>query len=358
MDSVSQFALGASIGDLVLGKRMGKKAILIGGLLGTLPDLDVLARYSDAVESFTYHRSWSHSLIILSLLSPVIALGFYRFSVHRVQSKTNTSTPGSINTDSHKISYKRWLLFVWLTLFTHALLDGFTIYGTQLFWPLNLPPVAIGSIFIIDLLYTVPLLLGLWLSYRNSAAHKHRYAAMALFISTCYLGITLISQAHARQIAMEAVARQNIKSDQIIVAPFPFSVLWRIVAMEDAAYYEGFYSLFDQSRSPAFVKFDNQRDLIDSNINVWSIDRLNWFTQGMIAATMDGDQLIINDLRMGIENSYVFRFAVAQKSDSGFTEIESRLLPMSLDIQRLKAVVNRIWDESINVQDPLNTTDH
>jgi len=79
MDSISRIALGASIGEATLGQRLGRKAMLIGGMLGTLPDLDVLVRYSDAVASYTYHRSWSHSLLLLSLVSPLIAWLLHRW---------------------------------------------------------------------------------------------------------------------------------------------------------------------------------------------------------------------------------------------------------------------------------------
>jgi len=78
LDSISQFALGAAIGEATLGSRLGRKAMVLGGLLGTLPDLDVVVHYSDAVASFTYHRSWSHSLLVLGLLSPFIALALQR----------------------------------------------------------------------------------------------------------------------------------------------------------------------------------------------------------------------------------------------------------------------------------------
>ena len=69
MDSLSQIALGAAVGYAVLGPTIGKRALLIGAATGTLPDLDVIVPYTDAVESFTYHRSWSHSIFILTLLS-------------------------------------------------------------------------------------------------------------------------------------------------------------------------------------------------------------------------------------------------------------------------------------------------
>jgi len=72
-------------------------------------------QYSDAVDSFTYHRSWSHSIFVLSAISPLVAI--------------------VINKLAPNIPYRRCLLLVWLCLFTHPILDGFTIYGTQIFWP-------------------------------------------------------------------------------------------------------------------------------------------------------------------------------------------------------------------------------
>ncbi|MBO6510809.1 MAG: metal-dependent hydrolase, partial [Roseibium sp.] len=42
MDSITQFVLGAAVSTACLGKTLGpRKAALIGGVLGTVPDLDV-----------------------------------------------------------------------------------------------------------------------------------------------------------------------------------------------------------------------------------------------------------------------------------------------------------------------------
>ncbi len=57
MDSISQIVLGASIAHITLGERLGKRALVLGAVVGTLPDLDVLVPYADAIDSFTYHRS-------------------------------------------------------------------------------------------------------------------------------------------------------------------------------------------------------------------------------------------------------------------------------------------------------------
>ena len=68
MDSLSQIVLGASVQGAILGKYQGRKAYLYGAMLGTLPDLDVLISYGDPISNMTYHRGFSHSLIVLTAI--------------------------------------------------------------------------------------------------------------------------------------------------------------------------------------------------------------------------------------------------------------------------------------------------
>ncbi|MDC0434418.1 metal-dependent hydrolase [bacterium] len=343
MDSISQFALGAAIGEATLGTRLGKKAMLIGGLLATLPDLDVLVRYADAVESYTYHRSWSHSLITLCLVSPFIAFLFHRYvpASWSLNARKTALQPESL-------TYPHWLLFVLLILVTHPILDGFTVYGTQLFWPLPVEPIAWGSVFIIDPLYTLPLIICLLIAYR-SRSRARSAALIGLLLSTAYLAITLTSQQHARMVALASLEEQNLSSAHVLVAPAPLSVLWRIVSMDGDTYYEGFYSLLDQHKSISFAPYNSHRNIIDEQIDHWPIARLDWFTDGFISASRENNQLIINDLRMGVEDSYVFRFRVGAWGDTGLQDGRSELLPMTMNIPRITTIVKRAWDEDINV---------
>ena len=74
MDSLSQIVLGAAVGAAV-APRAGRRAVVYGALFGTLPDLDTfLLAGLDPLRQFTEHRSASHSLIVLSLLAPLLAL--------------------------------------------------------------------------------------------------------------------------------------------------------------------------------------------------------------------------------------------------------------------------------------------
>jgi inner membrane protein len=72
MDSLTQAVLGASIQGALLGRWQGRRALLYGAMLGTLPDLDVIIDYGDAVADMTYHRGFSHSLLVLSILAVLL----------------------------------------------------------------------------------------------------------------------------------------------------------------------------------------------------------------------------------------------------------------------------------------------
>ena len=131
MDSITQAALGAAVGGAVLGRRLGRKAVLIGAALGTLPDLDVVLDYGDAVANYTEHRGFSHSLFVLTGLATLLALLAAPFAPAR------------------DIPLRHWWLFFMLCLTTHPLLDALTTYGTQLWWPLDVHPSAWPIVFII-----------------------------------------------------------------------------------------------------------------------------------------------------------------------------------------------------------------
>lgn len=45
MDSVTQFVLGAFVAEKVVGKEIGKKSMIYGGIIATIPDLDILLSF-------------------------------------------------------------------------------------------------------------------------------------------------------------------------------------------------------------------------------------------------------------------------------------------------------------------------
>jgi inner membrane protein len=70
MDSLTQIALGSAVTALIAPARHRRAALVAGGVLGTLPDLDVIPitlSGADAVSRITWHRGPSHSLLLLAV---------------------------------------------------------------------------------------------------------------------------------------------------------------------------------------------------------------------------------------------------------------------------------------------------
>ncbi|WP_210547364.1 metal-dependent hydrolase [Rhodoferax sp. PAMC 29310] len=297
MDSLSQLALGAAVGVATMGRRTAIwKAALWGAVAGTLPDLDVFIDHGDPVRNMVLHRAETHSLFWLTLFSlPLAAL------VARLHGQWAI--------------WQRWWLALWLALVTHPLLDTMTVYGTQLALPFSEHPFGVGSIFIIDPLYTLPLLVGAgWaLAARGRAGGLHANA-LGLLLSTAYLAWGVVAQQHVERIARESLARQGIVAEQLLVTPAPLNtLLWRVVAMSGAHYHEGFYSLLDAEPTVHFDPFDRGQSLAGELQNLDSVRRIAAFSHGFYKLEQAGTQLLISDLRMGQEPAYAFRFVVAER---------------------------------------------
>jgi inner membrane protein len=301
MDSLSQLVLGAAVGIAVMGKRTAVwKAALWGGIAGTLPDLDVFYSFGNAVKDMTYHRSATHSLIVLTLFAPFLA-----------------ALPAWLHKE--RALFKPWLLAMWLALITHPLLDTFTIYGTQLLWPLTEHPFGIGSMFIIDPLYTLPLLAGVVTALLSKQFAGLRWNAIALGLSCVYLAWSAIAQMQVERIVRAQVG----ESAKFLVTPTPLNtVAWRIVMMEEKSYSEGFYSFLDSDHTIAFDRFAHQPALINELKDNWAAQRMAWFTQGFYSLREVSGQTVLADLRMGQEPGYVFQFVLAKREGISWKAID------------------------------------
>ena len=301
MDSVSQIALGAAVGVATMGRRTAPwKAALWGGLCGTLPDLDALIDHGDAVSNMTLHRAETHALFWLTLASPVLA------GLAAVLAR-------------ERDRFVRWWLATWLVLVTHPLLDAMTVYGTQLALPFSDWPWGVGSVFIIDPLYTLPLLIGLAVSLaRRGAPGRLRANAIGLLLSTCYLGWSVLAQTIVEDRVRGALAAAGdpaAREVPMLVTPTAFNtVLWRVVVMRGERYDEGFVSLLDGARAPRFASFERGLPLHAQVRELPAVERMTRFTHGFWRLAEREGRIVLTDLRMGQEPYYVFAFAVAALS--------------------------------------------
>ncbi len=331
MDSLTQMTLGAAVGEAVLGRKVGRKAALWGAVIGTLPDLDVFIPFADPVKDFTYHRSFSHSIFVLTLLTPLLV-----WLIRKMHP----------NDSEHK---NAWLWLTWLVFMTHILLDCLTVYGTQIFWPFWSYPIGLGSVFIIDPFYTVPLLVGVIgaLLLSRDRNRGHLLNRVTLTLSSLYLVWSIAAQSYVTSSVEESLAHQSVTYEKLLVSAGPLNtLLWRIVAIEpNGDYVEGFYSLADGERIVTLSRHQSNEALLHPLAGHWPVERLRWFSKGFYKVWQEGEMIVITDLRMGAEPSYVFSFGVGRTIPKTLA-ISARQLPPKRDFRLLKKAWQRIWSIS------------
>lgn len=380
MDSLSQIVLGASVQGAILGKYQGRKAYLYGAMLGTLPDLDVLIRYGDPISNMTYHRGFSHSLIVLTAVGLIGSWVITRYHQWR-----DIPLP---------YSAKRLALALTLALTTHPVLDSFTVYGTQLLWPLheslNLTPISIASIFIIDPLYTLPLLIAMIVGFIKGPklsvfksgllANCQRFTVWMLIVSSSYLLLSLGLKYYAQHQAEQTLAAANIDNiTRLKTMPMlPTILIWRTVAEDNQDRLIEIRGSVLDSRLPEYrylTQYDNSQELRDNlpSASQPYANRLDWFsgewtgyrTQTLAVNANKADnldtQLVVDDLRMMAGDTAFFSFLLADKGsqDLPWRAVTPKDAPIVRDknkpeVPRLELVklgFERVFNESVVNED-------
>lgn len=306
MDSLTQIVLGAAVAEKLLGKKLGNRALLYGAIAGTIPDLDVyVGKLFDPITAIEIHRGFSHSILFFVLLSPL--LGWLTSKIEKKRS----------------IDFKQATWFWFLGLLTHALLDAFTTWGTQLFYPFDIR-LSAHSIFVIDPLYTVPFLfcLIMVMRYKRTNPKREKWNRLGLILSTSYLMLTVLVQQAVRLKFEDALQRENIAYVRKIVKPSPFNIiLWNTVVEAETGYFIGDYSFFD-SQPITFDFYPKQEELIAEIESAKVIRQLQWISEGWWLITASERKLFLNDIRFGLLSTdrkkpeFSFSYELINQDDS------------------------------------------
>lgn len=341
MDSLTQIALGAAMGEAAAGSRAGNKAVLWGAVAGTIPDLDILFNaFVDSVDELAMHRGISHSFVFSVLAAPV-----FGWLVRRVHPNGDAT-------------FRDWTLVGFLSFVTHILLDYLTIYGTQLFRPFSDYPAALGSVFIIDPLYTVPLAFGVIMAMRfaRTDIRRRRWNAIGITISSVYLLFSIAAKFQAVDVFEKELARQQIAHDRLFVAPMPLNtVLWMALA-EDSAndqLWVGLYSFLDPDGARiTFRAIPRNSNLIAGGESSRALSRLFWFSHGYYHVDQNTNgELVFNDLRFGRSDGwldetgqYIFAFVLQEDrpGSKNFVGFERRAPDLTLRGEQFSRLARRI----------------
>ncbi len=293
VDSITQAALGAAVGEMMLGRRMGNRALAWGALFGTLPDLDaIVSPFLSTATNLWWHRGPSHSLLVMVLASWLLAPRLAKLWKR------------------DKISRARAGWFVFAAWSTHVLIDCFTVYGTSVLWPFPAKRVAFNNLFIIDLLFTLPMVVALvWLAFlrtKKQLPKRRRLNAWGLGISAGYallsVGLKFVAAA-----GFDAdLARRGAVFERRMEAPTPFNILlWRSVVDRGNEFWVGYRSVFEGRSTPVrWTVYPKGADALAGMQDLREVKTLEWFSDGWWIARPHVKGAWIGDLRFGEMRSW------------------------------------------------------
>jgi inner membrane protein len=347
-----------------------------GAIGGTIPDLDIVANlFMSEVDALAAHRGLSHSITFAVLGSAVF--GWMIFQMYKspyykwMALGCRTAFVGGLlgyfvyNTLSnghyllaalaipiawlmyiwHKRRYfsgelfestvnlKEWVLMMFMALFTHALLDCFTMYGTQIFAPFSDYRVAFSSVAVADPAYTLPFAICLIVAafYKKNDITRRKWNYAGLIISSLYLVFTVWNKQHINGVYEAQLAKQNINYNRCLTGPSILNnILWNSTVESDTSYYQGQYSLFDHS-DIIFTPIPKNHQMLENSENDRTLKILKWFTKDFYNVIIRKDgRLQLNDLRFGTfrgygdgENDFIFRFILEKEPDGQYKMISS-----------------------------------
>ena len=340
MDSLTQIVLGAAVGEAVLGKKVGNKALLWGGIAGTIPDLDVVyiwLKGGGAIDEIVLHRGISHSITFAILMAPV--LGWLVNWLYRNRGEA---------------SFKQWTTLFFFAIFTHPLLDSLTTYGTQLFLPFSDYRVSIATVFVVDLFYTLPFLISvIALSFINrTSGWRKRINYIGLGLSSAYLLWGIANKYIATSFFEADLANEKESKELVFVGTTPLNIaLWYGVAETDYAFHIGYYSLFDNAEDIRWVEFDKNHHLISDIKDEYGVDRLKWFSDDLYLLTEPHrDTLNFYTLKFGRskfesetpEGSFLFYMKVVKEADGSLSYKSIREPDVDKFGEQLNDLYNRV----------------
>lgn len=332
MDSLTHVLIGAAVGELILGKKMGNKAMFWGALASSIPDIDMIAYwFLNDFDAALIHRGFTHSILFCIIISPI--LGYLVYFNYR-----------SLTSD-----YIGWTKLFLAGTLAHISLDYCTAYGTEILWPFSHYRFSNSNISVFDPFFTLPLLLliPLILMLRKGSSMRRTICFISIFLSFGYIAFTIYNNQKVLLVLKKNTRLENINAVRYFTSPtFGNNLLWNLVAETEDGFYASNYSIFDKSDITKMYYFPKNK-FVENKLDVKEIKKLRRFSTDFIGYDTSNQKIIANDFRFGrfdgyhsTNNRFIFSFDI--KNINNRTQIKAIAPPRDFNTDMIKKFYKRM----------------
>jgi inner membrane protein len=319
MDSITHIALGACLGEAMMHKSLGKKALILGAMAQSFPDLDIIGSlFLSPGKDLLAHRGFSHSLLfalLAGLLFSFVCLRWYR---------------------ARQISFLKLFIFFFLQLSIHDLLDTCNSYGTGLLEPFTHQRFSINLLYVADPIFSIWLVIAALVLFisKKSNPNRIKWVLAGVLPSIVYLCFAAFDKLTIRPQVEKSLQASHINYADYFSTPTPFnSLLWYIVVASDTGYFIGYRSVFDKrGELIPFAYFPrNERILRSVDIGP-ETENLIRFADGYYTIEEWNGTIVFNVLRFGQilgwqypRGHFVFHYFLNPMTDNSLVVQRGRL---------------------------------
>ncbi len=317
MDIILYFVLGAAVGSWIAARKIGNKAIFLGGFCALVPSVDaVVSLFLPTSQAIFVSGGYTHSIVFCALLAPIVGWLFHKIC--------------KFNSSIVRLSFLAFFCMI-----SHCVIDVLSISGAGILEPFSHKRYALPVLADIDWFCLCVMSVVFLLAYIvRDGRHKSMISWSGIFIMAIYISFAFLNKLSVQSLFEQNLKDQDIRYSRAEVFPVSGSMLmWNCVAQDRDGFWMSYQSNFSKNNFELNLLLRNDYYLFEHE-SVTDIKNVEAYTKNYYIVESKSDSVVfIRDLRyarVGLRSTDEFR-----------NSFEVNFLKQSVEIQQN----NHYWVE-------------
>ncbi len=281
MNIYSYFVIGAAVGCLFAGKKIGNKSLLYGGLCALLPCIDeVLSLFFSCPTSLYVAGGVTHSMLYCILVAPIVGWLLRRFV-------------------SKDLTVVSWSVFAFLTMLFHCLFDILRVRGVGILEPFVHKRLAMSVIPDVEYLSCIPLVISFVAAlFLKDLKQKTLVSWFGMFLTFVFVTFAFFNKLSVQADFEKRLDEQDVRYSRSEVFPVENTLfLWNCIAQDRDGFWMCYRSNLSKNDFDYNLALRNDYYLFELE-DCMAVKRMTAYTRYFyVVEPTVGHTVLLHDLR-------------------------------------------------------------